>query len=104
MKTKENQIGKILNRLFMLLLLGVILFLVIGEMVMPRENPRDIVMVNLWQSKALKLIISPVWKLNLNMVSYLSAFLRTTLRSLFNFIFKLLKTAWMNAVPGCGFV
>lgn len=39
MKTKENQIGKILNRLFMLLLLGVILFLVIGEMVMPRENP-----------------------------------------------------------------
>jgi len=38
-KTKENQIGKVLNSMFIVLLLGVILFLVIGEMVLPEENP-----------------------------------------------------------------
>ena len=39
MKTKDNHISKILNIMFMVLLLGVILFLVIGESVMPKENP-----------------------------------------------------------------
>ena len=39
MKTKDNHISKILNIMFMVLLLGVILFLVIGELVMPKENP-----------------------------------------------------------------
>ncbi len=39
MKTKDNQIGKVLNNMFLLLLLGVVLFLVIGELVMPKENP-----------------------------------------------------------------
>ena len=38
-KTKENQIGKVLNDMFLLMLFGVILFLVIGELVMPKENP-----------------------------------------------------------------
>lgn len=39
MKTKDKQIGKVLNGIFILLLLGVILFLVIGELVLPKENP-----------------------------------------------------------------
>ena len=38
-KTKKNQIGKVLNRMFIVLFFGVILFLVIGEMVLPEENP-----------------------------------------------------------------
>ena len=39
MKAKEKKIGKILNNLFLIMLFSVILFLVIGEMVMPVENP-----------------------------------------------------------------
>ncbi len=39
MKAKEKKIGKILNNLFLIMLFSVILFLVIGEMVMPAENP-----------------------------------------------------------------
>jgi len=38
-KTKENKIGKNLNRMFIVMLFGVILFLIIGEVVMPGENP-----------------------------------------------------------------
>jgi len=38
-KTKEKQIGKVLNSMFILLLLSVILFLVIGELALPKENP-----------------------------------------------------------------
>lgn len=38
MKTKENQIGKILNNMFFWMLFGVILFFIIGELVLPEEN------------------------------------------------------------------
>ena len=38
-KTKENQMGKVLSGMFILMLFGVILFLVVGEMVMQEENP-----------------------------------------------------------------
>ena len=39
MKTKDNQIGKVLKSMLLLMFFGVILFLVIGELVLPKENP-----------------------------------------------------------------
>ncbi|MBP3568279.1 MAG: response regulator [Lachnospiraceae bacterium] len=41
-KTKENLIGKVLNGMFIVMLFCVILFLVIGELIMPEENPTGI--------------------------------------------------------------
>ena len=38
MKTKGTQVGKVLNSIFICILVGVILLLVIGEVVMPEEN------------------------------------------------------------------
>ena len=39
MKTKEEQLAKIWNKIFVIMLLSVIMFLAIGEIVMPQENP-----------------------------------------------------------------
>ena len=39
MKTKEEQLAKIWNKIFVVMLLSVIMFLAIGEIVMPQENP-----------------------------------------------------------------